>query len=72
MDESLPTAPAPTELDPHEEVKKMIRSWRERWYPDPAAEGHPAPPYSGAWHHAHAAVADLYGAIVTLLDRSKS
>ena len=40
-------------------LAERLAAWFAEWYPDPAPGSHPAPPYSGAWHHARAALADL-------------
>lgn len=60
------TIPAAAE---HPDLAAALNAWRERWYPDPAPGNHPAPPFSGAWHHARDAVASLFEDILTLFRR---
>lgn len=51
--------PAAAEAAPPAVESGGLEAWFAHWYPDPAPQGHPAPPFSGAAHHARDAFEDL-------------
>lgn len=62
--EASDRAPAPQpqqapDAQPGAGLLAAIETWFAHWYPDTAPGAHPVPPFSGAWHHAQAAFADL-------------